>query len=76
LGNLLCETRVFNHIYGASGSVPPAATAFMPDVVVLRLSIDDDGLKLVATCGNAWARATVFSRAKRGERFSFLSVKG
>jgi hypothetical protein len=76
LGNLLRNTQVFNHIYGASGSVPPAATVFVSDVIVLRVSIDDDGLKLVATCGNAWARPTVFSRIKRSGRFSFLSVSG
>jgi hypothetical protein len=74
LGNLLRDTRFFIHVHGESGSLRPASMAIAPDVVVLRLSIDDDGLKLVATCGNGWARPTVFSRIKRSGRFSFLSV--
>jgi two-component system, NtrC family, response regulator GlrR len=61
LRNLLSDTRFFNHIYGSSGSVLPAEIAFVPDVVVLRFSLDCDNQKLVATCRNAWARAAILA---------------
>jgi DNA-binding NtrC family response regulator len=61
LGNLLRDTSFFIHVHGASDSVPPAALGFVPDVVVLRLSIDGDGQKLVATCRNLWTRAAILA---------------
>jgi two-component system response regulator AtoC len=75
LSNLLRDAALFTHIHGASGSVPPATIAFVPDVVVLRLPMDDDTQTLVTSCRRAWARAAILAVICPGfnrpaERFS------
>lgn len=59
LGDLLYDTLFFSHVHGASGTVPPAASGIVPDIVVLRLSIDGDSRELVASCRNERARAEI-----------------
>jgi two-component system response regulator AtoC len=61
LGELLRDTLFFTHVHGASGRLIPAPVGFVPDVVVLRLSIDNDTLKLIASCKKAWARAAILA---------------
>jgi hypothetical protein len=59
LGKLLRDTLVFTQVHGASGSVPPAALGIVPDIVVLRISIDGDSRELVPSCRNERARAEI-----------------
>ena len=61
LGKLLRDTLIFTHIHGSSGSSLPTAMAFVPDVVVLRLSIDNATQKLVMACRETWERAAILA---------------
>ena len=61
LGKLLRDTLIFTHVHGESGDSLPTAMAFVPDVVVLRLAMDGDTQKLVASCREAWHRAAILA---------------
>jgi DNA-binding NtrC family response regulator len=77
LGNLLRGSSIFTHVHGVFSSVARAAIALVPDVVVLRLSIDGDTQELVASCRKTWNRAAILAVVcpglnRRTERVSIV----
>jgi two-component system response regulator AtoC len=61
LDALLREAPLFTHVHGMSRQVPVSPTAYVPDVVVVRLSTGDDIQSVIGRCRNVWHRAAILA---------------
>jgi DNA-binding NtrC family response regulator len=61
LDALLREAPLFTHVHGISSKVPMTRTAYVPDVVVVRLSTHDDIQHVIGTCRNVWHRVAILA---------------